>query len=367
MTPASLVFEWLAVEGFVRKAGGAQVVGTPGSLKAKACQRAKVPMSARTYLKTPSVFGFHGVYRRLARDVNVVDSNEILLENGHQLLKIWEHEQGLDGFLDSAGAGPEAASRRQVLRSAVADGLRAGYSACSPGWQGWQFFADHLAPGSIGPKEAQFLWNLLLDVTAGTRGEVFQLLEQPGNFAFAEVNHEAKLIRHLLPQASAPLAQRFRAIIAYEEFCTLLEAGFDWLRWLSSCAGARAISQGEFCAQPEVGRIAASLPGHLQAAKQALDSAPFQVQNEFTELADSFDAVTNAQGFHEALLNHHERVQAAKLPEGKRPWFERADDGAAFVRVLYRLDERPTRRDDWWPRPYRLKAAWSFCRDLQRG
>jgi hypothetical protein len=364
VTPAYLVFEWLVVEAFARAAERSEVERTPGIEKARACRRADVRMSARSYLKAPTVFGFHGVYRRLARHVGIIDQDNILLENGYLLLKTWEREQGLDGFLDSARAGPGSTNRRQLF-SAVTDGLKAGYADRSGSWQGWQFLAQHLVPARVGGQESQFLRSLLLDVRADTRGEVFQLLEEPKNFAFAEGNHEADLFRRLLPQASSKLAHRLRAIIAYEKFCILLETGFDWLRWLSSCAGAHAVSRSQFAAETEVGRCAESLLTRLQAAEQTLDEAPSRAQSEFAELARYFDTVTDAEAFHEALRHRHGEVQKAKPPEGKRPWFEQADNGGVFVRPPYRLDELPKPRD-WWSRPYRLGAVYSFCRDLKR-
>jgi hypothetical protein len=65
-----------------------------------------------------------------------------------------------------------------------------------------------------------------------------------------------------------------------------------------------------------------------------------------------------------SLLERHAQVQRAKPPEGKREWFERGQDGSIFVRVPYRLDERPEFTTDW-NRPYRIRAIRSFCADLK--
>jgi hypothetical protein len=57
-------------------AGEAQGGGlrrVPGIDKARQARRDKVPMNADRYLKTPKVFGFDGVYKRLARHLDVVD------------------------------------------------------------------------------------------------------------------------------------------------------------------------------------------------------------------------------------------------------------------------------------------------------
>jgi hypothetical protein len=366
VTPGYLVFEWLVVEGFARMADRLDVQRTPGIDKARACVRSAVPMSAMNYLKAPTVFGFHGVYRRLARHVGIIDEHDILLENGYLLLKTWEREQGIEGFLDSARANVKAANRRQLLLTAVKESLAAGYTSRSAGWQGWQFLAQHLVPAAPGRQETALLRRLLLDGKAEPRGEMFQLLERPENLAFAELNHEAALVRHLLPQASPNLAQRFRAIMAYEDFCVMLETAFDWLRWLSSRAGACAVAQTEFVAEQEVRLSAERVPARLAAAATALGEAPLSAQREFGELTRYFDAVTDAASLHGALLGRHRDVQRAKPPEGKRPWFEEADAGGVFVRAPYRLDEAPT-AGDGWSRPYRLESVYSFCRDLRRG
>jgi hypothetical protein len=63
-------------------------------------------------------------------------------------------------------------------------------------------------------------------------------------------------------------------------------------------------------------------------------------------------------------LHRHVEVQNAKPPGGKASWFARDDNGRVVVRPAYWIDERPKPRD-WWSRPYRLKAVYSFCRDLK--
>ncbi len=62
------VLEWYLVEGLVRTRQNRQEThGLPGSDKAEQAIKDGVPLSAARYLKTPRVFGFHGVYRLLAR------------------------------------------------------------------------------------------------------------------------------------------------------------------------------------------------------------------------------------------------------------------------------------------------------------
>lgn len=57
------VFEWYVVEGLVRSTKDSKLLrGLPGTEKVAQALRDNVPLSASRYLKTPTVFGFHGIY-----------------------------------------------------------------------------------------------------------------------------------------------------------------------------------------------------------------------------------------------------------------------------------------------------------------
>jgi hypothetical protein len=71
-------------------------------------------------------------------------------------------------------------------------------------------------------------------------------------------------------------------------------------------------------------------------------------------------AERDAKTFVDALLRHHEFVQAGK-PPGKRPWFERSERGY-YVRPPYRLDAAA--QPDFI-HPYRIEAAQRFLEDLR--
>jgi hypothetical protein len=364
ITPAYLVFEWLVVEAFVREATAADVRGTPGTLKVAQARKTGIPLSAKAYLKTPSVFGFHGIYKRLARHVGIIDEDFRLGDSGYSLLKIWEREQGVEGFLDSALSRTSATGTRQVLRSAVERGLEVAYTDRSGGWQGWEFLARHLAPASVGKREATFIRTLLTGVKGETRGEIIQLVGDAAKLNSADEVSEAVLVDGLLGRCSQELGRRFRTVIAYEELCRIVEDAFDWLRYLSTHAGARTIGVKEFAAVAEIGQAASILPGRLQSAERALDGAPLDAQHEFAKVAEYVDGVTCPEDLYHAVLHRHADVQQSKPPEGKRQWFEYAADGSVLLRLPYRLHEQPSTERDWWGRPYRLDAVRSFCDDL---
>jgi hypothetical protein len=364
VTPAYLVFEWVLVEGFVRAGHTEDTVGTPGTLKAQTARDSGEPMCARTYLRAPSIFGFHGVYKPLARHLGIVDDDLRLADNGYALVKSWQTEQGLDGFLPSSASSGEGTKVRQLLRAAVEDGLREACIRRSTSWQGWNLLADHLAPSLVGQSEAAFIYKLLNDLRGGPRREVFRLLEDAPD---DNVPESRLVVQWLLPKASSDLKRRLSAIAAFEDMCALLERAFDWARYLSTKAGARAIDGKDFSDSAAARQISGQLPDAIRQAEEAVSRvATVGVQQNLAALSDGFDQVSKPAELLEAVLARHTRVQKAKKPDGKRDWFEMAPNCKAFVRVPYRLSKEPQIRE-WWNRPYRIATARSFWSDLQAG
>ncbi len=363
ITSAHLIFEWLLVEGFAREGREGEIRRTPGILKAREALRAGMKMSARNYLKVPNVFGFHGVYKRLAVNLRIVDEDFALGDNGYALVKIWEQEQQLCGFIDSAIPRQGVSNFKRLLHSAVDDGLSLGHTARGAGWQGWRFFADHLAPTRMGEREARFISDLLLDPAADRREEVFRLLELPVNSQLREEKDEAVIAHRLLPQASRELAHRLRAIAAFEEACSVIEDAFDWMRYLSTRSRTRPILRADFTSVPEVIKAAGELPARLQAIEQLIDNAPRQARERFSELTGFFAHVHTAEELFDSVLRRHAFIQKSKPPEGKREWFEHAANDGVYVRSNYRLDDAPAQRPSW-PRPYRLLTAVNFRNDM---
>src|SRR5205809_2329544 len=118
-TPSWLVFEWHIIEALMRgqqDQQGNDIWGIPGSQKVTRALRFGRRLGADAYLKTPTVFGFTGVYLRLARGLQVVDDGMRLDEGGYVLLREWEQEQGLEGF--RTGAAGLGASLRNECTSA---------------------------------------------------------------------------------------------------------------------------------------------------------------------------------------------------------------------------------------------------------
>lgn len=360
--PAYLVFEWLLVEGFVRCADADVYRRTPGTAKAQAVRDSGEVMCARNYLRIPTVFGVNGVYKPLARNldlVNEVDGQFHLNTFGHELLKIWQDEQGLAGFIPNYAGEGRGTQFWTQLRDAVKEGMTRGYTQRSGAWAGWHRLADHLAPKRIGRREAAFLRKLFLDGDSGLRSEIFRLLRP----AKEDASESLVITESLLPKASKALSAQLNAIVAYEQFAGLLEQGFDWIRYLSSQAGAKAVTSADFAKQSATRRIATALPRAIERTDKALEKSDHAVLQLFSQLAKSFDRVTTADELFEAVLTHHSTVQKAKPPAGKRDWFERDPGGATFVRVPYQIKDVVEPSEEWG-RPYRINSVRSFLSDF---
>lgn len=359
VTPPYLVFEWLTVEAFARCADRSDTIRTPGSSKAQTAKEAGEPMCARAYLRIPTVFGYHGVYKPLARNLGIVDDDFRLADNGYALLKDWELDQNLPGFLRGSTTTGAGTSLRDTLHSAVKESLAVGFSKRSAGWQGWRLLADHLPPAKIGGRERARLHSLLLGGEE-IRGELFTLLQR----ADSDLSEPEVTGTFLLPRAKEELRRRLQSIAAFEEFATLLEDAFDYIRYLSTAAGARPITAADFSENAQVQRIHVAVPAAAQSAERALENAPLATQEMFGEIARAFYNVPQCADLFEAVLSRHSEVQRGKPPEGKRDWFERAADGKTFIRPPYQIQEPAAERGEW-NRPYRLRAAQSFLADLR--
>jgi hypothetical protein len=366
ITPPWLVFEWYVVEGLVREfwSDTKAIAGLPGRNKAADAVGDGVPLSARRYLKTPTVFGFQGIYRQLARNLRIEQDGR-LGENGYELLSLWASEQGLTGFAGSKdGHGKQI---RQRLLDALLDGLDKGSVARGGGWAGWSFFAEHLAPYDFGRREKRFLVNqLLTSANGGFREEVLRFLVSPrGHKVWRARNSERDFHAALAKHAGVDLGRLLRAIDRYERFSRLLQDAFEECLFEITCHNRRTrrVSTTELGALECVKRATKEVPRIFGAVEEAL--SPFgNTAAEFREQFEALGRNQNSRQWAEALMALHKRVQEDKPPDGKRPWVEIFDDQTFRCRPLY-LQDAPPARDDRYVHLFRTSPLWSFARDLR--
>lgn len=357
------VFEWYAVEGLVRTEGDDERVrGVPGVEKARRAIRDRVPLSAARYLKNPGVFGFHGVYRPLARSLGIEEGGG-LGQTGVLLLEAWMGDRRLKGFWGAAD-GP-GRKQHSIIAEAVEDGLTKGAVARGPGWGGWKFFGQHLRPGKTSKAEGKVLREALLDLSGGHRREVLEFLaSEEGKAAWAAEEmrgqRERRFHEALLPHASQPLAELLDTILAYERFGRLIQDAFDdCLYAMTRQRGKTPVATMADCpcvrtATEQVPDLYAELAARLQTFGESV-----RFQETFANLADKLTPTEWVQ----RVLDHHCRIQRGKPPDGKLPWFDRFDDGGCIVRAGYRRENGVSASQDY-ARPYRTEPLWDFALDL---
>lgn len=353
------VFEWYLVEGLVRSAPKAERAGLPGSLKADRAIADGVPLSAKRYLKTPTIFGFHGVYRQLARTLGVEDGGR-LGELGFELAAVWAAEQGLAGFVGT-GAGPGQSARAQ-LRDAVQAGLEKGATARSANWSGWEFFRRHLAPYTAGRREAAFIARALLDDARGFRRDIIEfLVSENGRAAWEAAGSERDFYRALRATAREELRVLLDAIDAFEVFARLCHDAFQDCRCEMTRRSGQKTSPKALAALPSVKLAARRVPDAFADAMEKL--APVGEAARCSEAFRGLAEPSSAAEWAERLLDHHRKTQRQKPPNGKNPWFERFDDGSVMIRPDYRTDQ-PAAGDESYVHLFRVRSLWQFAKDL---
>jgi hypothetical protein len=362
VSPPWQVFEWIAVEAFARTADGPDPFRLPGSEKAAIAIRERVPLSAARYLKTPNVFGFHGVYRGLARDLEIENGGR-LGETGYELLTTWAKEQKLEGFTGSLGGN--GASVCKQLSLAVRESLSAGAVARRDGWQYWGFFREHLAPDQTGPREAAILRDALFTDSAGFRGPVLRfLVSDQGRTIFNSAQSERDFHNALRRAADPALSSILEAIATYELFSRICQDAFDDVLVMMTRNGGRKATPTELGRIDTVKSASTKIPQLFNELLEQLE--PFRETSRFSNAFAALAERTESADWADRLLDHHVSVQQRKAPIGigKSPWFERFDDGSAIIRPLYRRDQ-PSRRDESYLHAYRTWSLYSFASDLR--
>lgn len=360
--PAWLVFEWLIVQSLVRRfAGTPDLQGIPGRDKVAECLRRGEPVCASNYLKTPSVFGFHGIYRVLGVKVGLFDVDGNPLERGRRVLQAWQQDQQLAGFLDGQGPGRDL---RRGIEKAVRAGLESGRMA-APGNDISAWIAAHLNPHRPASMERDVLWSTLTHSDA-LRGEYAALLTDATGQADWQNAEESEAAYHesLLNRASLPMRHLLRTIRAFERLARLLTDAFDEARWNMSQEGRPVTAgwiAGGACVQRASREGAAALRDALLLLGEVDPVARVRAESSLSWVGEP----VNATEFATHLLAHHERVQRGKPPNGKRPWFDTFGDGRIGIRPAYEPKEFAPAEGEY-VHAYRTRPIWSFAIDLGR-
>ncbi|RME22067.1 MAG: hypothetical protein D6806_13560 [Deltaproteobacteria bacterium] len=364
MTQPWLVYEWYIVEALVRSRGRTKpLMGLPGREKVTTAIQHGEPVCARTYLKTPAIFGFHGVYRTLAETLELIDSEGRLLEAGLELVQHWEAEAGLKGFVTGLGPGREL---RKMLVEAVRAGMDAARTARSPGWRGWALLARYLDPEHLGDQTQSGIWEILCNggEVGWRRLLLEQLVTREGQRRWEE-HSERTFHTWLYRKSPQGLRMLLDAIFSYERFSRLLLDAFEEVLFeagrQSTKMHPRQLARFELLQRS----IRKTAEAYHQVQQDLVALEANDLLAEFTDRFQEFGRELKGEDWIELLLQHHWRIQAHKPPAGKAPWLDRFDDGSFMTRPLYRREEAPEGGDEY-VHQYRTNPLDAFCRTLHR-
>lgn len=373
MSPPWLVFEWYLVEAHVRAGDSLEQKdrrGLAGWTKVRRAVDTKRAVCAASYLKVPTVFGVHGIYRRLATALRLVTDDMTLDEGGWALLGIWEREQNMEGFV--SGRSGTGAELREELRRAVELGMERGATDRPNHWKPWATLPGVLKPSGPGAREAQYLYQRLLDTDSSSAGRDPIALEMRSEL-IGEIRaaglvrdrlEERGLFRKLIKKrTSESLRVRLDTIDAYEALCRPVMDSLSLIRHLSTVCGG-PVGARDF-SDHAAGK---ALPRLLRQACERVSSTADLVEAEpsVTAMVERYRGIRSPGDLFEACLEHHTDAQRAKPPDGKRPWVERVRGDRVVARPQYRLEEAPS-GEDLYVHEYRTPTVSGFLRDLRRG
>ena len=350
----SVCFEWLVLEAFTRRVKPADLPdGLPGSQKARAVVGRQERLSAETYLKGPRVFGFHGVYKPFALDAGLVGDDLDPGPRALDLVRAWEAENELEGFADDLH-GSEGATFRRNLIEQTRNALLAGRCTTKPNSGVFGRLAGSLNPDEPGLGERARLRALVVGGEHELRTELTTLL--PIGRVEAK-DHE--LLAAVHPSASSELRGVIDAVLSYERLAVMIDAAFSTLCVVSHSMGAQPLTPDVVRANEVIEIASRTLP---EAYREALDRmAAVGADNGVEERLGEFAIERPAAELVEVLLDHHERIQSAKPPSGKRPWFEPLRSGWV-VRPPYG-SAQVAPMDGTFLHPMRVVALSRFLRE----
>ncbi len=354
------VYEWIIVQALYRtyRDDPAQYRGMPGTLKAQEAYKNRDSLSRNRYLKNAYTFGFHGVYRTLAETLDIA-TDGILGEKGDRLLRTWEEEQNMDGFLSgNNGAGRILLDKLQKL---LRNSIDSGEVAANWNSNFWSELAPLFAPYKAGPKEKQLIRNLIVDDKVGFR-DIF-LDKIPEYYKTLEPDQDAiekKFHDYLMATADKELNELLDTIQTYEKFALAVHNCFyDILAYLSD--KNRRVPLAELEQNCKHIPNLASLQSSISESRICLEK--FGQALFFEENFEHLICIQIQQDIIPAIIKHHRFIQESKPPNGKMPWLEEFPNQQFMIRPAHKTGERVMPVDQY-VNSYRLYSLINFHKDL---
>jgi len=353
-----MVWEWLVVEAIMRcRAEHPGVWGVPGSLVAKRALSQHGYLDARSYLKTARIFGFHGVYKRLAIHTSLVDPHLGARAECERLVDAWARGLGYSGIEDWHDL-------RDKWRAAVRRSLGQDPPRTRTGFQksDWEELADTMLPSEASRPEKRRLRELLNDARERQLGALPLIWNLQSEFQDKEYREE--VLHRRLEEQHPELTTLLVAIRDYERFCRSLQDAFDILRAEAGIEDARGFDVTSVARDPEFAQSVAGLDQHFERTRQSLAELDLEMVALFEERFGPFSEPMAVADCAVKLCDHHDTVQKQKSETGKRAWFDRLGRNRIYMRQAYRIPRRSI-EPDRYVHDYRGRPIRNFYFDVQ--
>lgn len=350
LCPPFQIWEWLVVEALIRQLQDAEddgeLWGVPGTLVAKRAIRDLQYLDARSYLKTPRIFGFHGVYKRLTVRLGIVDVHMHLQDAGRRLVEAWTHSMGNDAWRNL----------KTKWRDAIQRSLNNRPCRTQTNWSKstWHEMAEAFWPNTAATAERACLHQLLHaddDRHLGALPDIWALQTKfPRAFDGQDDYTEEKLHERLsidVP-SHAPLLS---AIEAYERFSRSIQDAFDVLRVRATSATIADFTITTIVHDDRFRKSITDLHLRRNEACQKIGEVDSAIAGVFEERFGRFADPLSAADLAVALCEHHEDVQKGK--GNKRAWFDRIGTDGIYLRHAYRCKDQ-----EFEPQPRRYVHAY---------
>ena len=356
----SLIWEWLVVEAIVRSIdSNDDLWGLPGSYVTRKAVDDYNYVDERSYLKTPRVFGFHGVYKRLAIHLGLVDSHlRFRAPHGEELVHEWSRDGGFGRF-DASNL------LFKKWRHAIEVSLRESpvRTRTSPRWkkEDWQELAAAFVPHRFKRREKKCLSRFLHATGEDQLGALSHIWHLLGKLDGQEYDEHTF---HGLLYAEAPeYGVVLDGIAAYESFCRNVTNAFDIVRAEGSRMEIQGFDVPSLKMDTDFQTLADRSHALYEATLRQLSEIDPLTESKFIDRFQRFAEPLPVEQFALALCEHHEAIQKEKSRDGKRPWFDRMGPDRIYVRQNYRV-ERPAMDLDTYVHGYRTNPIYRFYLDL---
>ena len=335
-----------------------ELSGVPGSAVTRNALSKHRYLDHRSYLKTPRVFGFHGVYKRLAMHLGLVDTHlRFCATRGEELVRTWSRDLDLGRF-DSAHP------LYMKWKKAVEMSLRESPVRTRPRWTSddWHTLAQAFLPNRPKFREKRTLRKLLFSEGDSSLAALTSLWELFDRIKTKEVDE--RRIHAKLCKSASQFRVLLEAIAAYETFARNLSDSFDVLRAEATQRDVTGCQVASLRHDDEFRLLAGQAHILYRDAAWRMGEVDPSMEGRFHDRFIGFSDPTPPDVFAATLCEHHERVQQAKSREGKRPWFDRMGSDRIYMRQNYRA-ERSELMPKMYVHGYRAIPVHMFYSDLR--